>query len=56
MFDYLYVGYDNVSGDIPTLIVARKTKVYGERISRTEILKQFNGKEASDIYRLLTEN
>jgi hypothetical protein len=55
MQDYLHIGYDNVNGDIPTLIVARKTKELGQRISNTEVLKQFSGETAIDVYKLLTE-
>jgi hypothetical protein len=54
MVDYLFVGYDNVEGDIPTLLVARKTKHVGERVSNTEILRQYQNKEAVEIYELLT--
>ena len=54
MVDYLYVGYDNIEGDIPNLIVARKTKCLGLRISNTEILKQFSGQTAVDVYNFLT--
>lgn len=56
MQDYLYVGYENVEGDIPNLIVTRKTKCLGQRSSNTEVLKQFSGQVAVDIYNLLTNN
>lgn len=54
MQDYLHIGYDNVEGDIPTLIVARKTKPLGARISTTDVLRQFQYSEAEELYKLLT--
>lgn len=54
--DALYVILDNNKdkGDIPCLIVARKTKPLGARMSTTAILNTFYGDEALKLYDKLT--
>lgn len=50
--DTLLVGWDYSHGDIPILIVGRK--VPGDK---ADIINQFQGQEAKDLYeRLVTKN
>ncbi len=46
--DTILVGWDASHGDIPILIVGRKTA--GEQV---EIINQFKGIEATELYRRL---
>lgn len=48
--DVLLVGWDHSHGDIPILIVGRKGP--GEAV---QIINQFQGKEAVELYKKLTE-
>ena len=53
-YDALFVVLDNKKGDIPCLVVARKTKPLGARTSTTAILNTFYGDEALKLYDKLT--
>ncbi len=47
--DTLLVGFDNKHGDIAVLIVGRKEP--GEKV---QIINQFQGKEAKELYQKLS--
>ena len=48
--DTLLVGFDHAHGDIAVLIIGRKGA--GESV---QIINQFQGKEAEELYRKLVE-
>lgn len=48
--DTLLVGFDHTHGDIAVLIIGRKDA--GEKVN---IINQFHGKEAEELYQKLTE-
>lgn len=48
--DTILVGWDKSNGDIPVLIVGRKAP--GDKVN---LINQFQGKEAEELYRKLTE-
>lgn len=48
MTDTILVSYDNSSGDIPILIIGRKTIRHD-----VEIINAFQGNEATDLYNKL---
>lgn len=47
--DTLFVGFDHRHGDIAVLIIGRKEP--GEKV---QIINQFQGKEAEELYRKLS--
>lgn len=49
-FDTLLVGFDHSHGDIAVLIIGRKDA--GEKV---QIINQFQGKEAEELYKKLAE-
>lgn len=49
-FDTLLVGFDHSHGDIAVLIIGRKEA--GENI---QVINQFQGKEAEELYKKLVE-
>lgn len=53
-WDALYVVLDNNKSDGPCLVVARKTKPIGARISTTTIINTFYGDDALRLYDKLT--
>ena len=53
-YDALFVVLDNKKGDIPCLIVARKIKPLGARMSTTSILNTFYVDEALKLYDKIT--
>lgn len=51
MTDTILVSYDNSSGDIPVLVIGRKT--IGHARHYVEIINAFQGNEATDLYNKL---